>query len=200
MHKKVTATVLTNIILVSFGSSIVVSADTLQQKLEQQNKEMKTLQSELSESQKIVEKLNSKIEEFDYEIENTLYEIDELNNQIELIEGEIQNAIKEIEQAEEDMKAEKDLYNSRMSAMYISGRTGFIEVLLGSKSLSDLFTRIQIIKKLTELDNEIIFSLKAKKVKIEKSKTIMEEEILKLDLTLSIQEEKMAKLQESKDE
>lgn len=200
MHKKITATVLTAIILVSSSSSIVVLADTLQQKLEQQKKELKSNQSELSQSQKIVEKLNSKIEEFDSEIENTLYEIDDLNSQIAMIEEKIQNGTKEIEQAEEDILAEKDLYNNRISAMYISGKLGIIEILLGSKSLSDLFSRIQTIKKLTELDEKIVGNLKAKQEEIENSKKTMEEETSKLSSTISILEEKMNKLQADKDE
>ncbi|GAA0178313.1 C40 family peptidase [Clostridium sediminicola] len=200
MHKKITAMVLTATILISSSSSIVVFADTLQQKLEKQNKELKLSQSKLAESQKIVEEFNSKIEEFDYNIENTMYEIDELNNQIDGIEEKIEQTQKEIEQIKLDMKDEKDLYNKRMSAMYISGKSSFIEVLLGSRSLSDLFTRIQTIKKLTDLDNKLMASLQEKQNELENSNIEMEKETEKLTNTIKILDKKMSKLQKDKEE
>ncbi len=200
MHKKITATVLAATILISSSSYTVVFADTLQQKLEKQNKELKLSQSKLAESEKIVEKLNSKIEEFDYDIENTLYEIDELNNQTEVIEEKIKQTKKEIEQIKLEMKDEKDLYNKRMSAMYISGKFSFIEVLLGSRSLSDLFTRIQTIKKLTEIDNKLMTSLKEKQGELENSNIEMDKETEKLTNTIKILNEKMSKLQKDKEE
>lgn len=200
MRKRLTATVLTAIILVSSTSSIVVFADTLQQKLDKQYRELKESKNKLTTAKKTVEELESKIEEFDYQIENALFEIDELNIKIETIEGNIETANEEIGQAEKDMIGEKELYNDRMAAMYISGKTGFIEVLLGAKGLRDLYSRIQIIRTITELDNEVIASLKAKKADIEKRKKAMEEETVKLDSTIAIHEEKMVKLKGDKSE
>ncbi|GAA0177381.1 NlpC/P60 family protein [Clostridium sediminicola] len=200
MRKRLTATVLTTIILISSTSSVVVLADTLQQKLDKQYKELKDSKNKLSSAKKTVEELESKIEEFDYEIENTMFEIDELNNKIETIEVNIENAAKDIGQAEKDMINEKVLYNDRITAMYISGKTGFVEILLGAKGFHDLYSRIQIIRTITELDNEIIASLKRKKAEVEKRKKIMEEETEKLDSSVAIYKEKMVKLEANKTE
>lgn len=199
MHKRLTATVLTVAIITSCGASTVVLADTLDKQLEQQKKDLKAHKKDYDEAQKIVEELNSKIELLDSQIEEALYETEELNKNIAETEQNIENATKEIEQAEKDMETEKQLYNERISAMYIGGRSNYVEVLLGSKSLSDLFSRIQTIKTITELDEEIISNLEAKQVEVEKSKKAMEEETVKLALTKSIYEEKMVKIQEDKD-
>lgn len=198
MHKRLTATILTAIILVSSNSSVVVFADKLDQTLEQQTEKLNSNQSKLSDAKRIVEDLNSKIELLDYEIENTLYEIEDLNNQIDKIEGNINKALKQIGQAEADMEAEKELYNSRMVSMYISGDTGFIEVVMGSESLSDLYSKIQIIKSISELDEKIISSLLEKKLEIENSKKILENEKSKLASAVAIHEKKMAKFENNK--
>lgn len=199
MHKRFTAVVLSSIIVFSFCANTVVFADNLEEKLKKQQSELKDSQSDLNKAQKIVEELNSKIEEFDYQIENTMLEIEELNNQIADTEEKIQSAIEEIKQAEEDIITEKDLYNNRMSAMYMSGKTSYVKVLLGSKNLSELFTRVQTIKTMTELDEEIISNLKKKTTEIEESKKLMEEKKIELSSIISTQQEKMAKLKEDKD-
>lgn len=198
MHKKLTATVLTAIILVSSISSVTVFADKLNQTLDQQKNSLNSNQIKLSDAKKIVEELNSKIELLDYEIENTLFEIEDLNNQIIKIQENIDLAIKEIGQAEADMETEKDLYNKRMVAMYISGNTGFLEVIVGSESLSDLYSKIQIVKSITELDDKIISTLLEKKLKVENSKQVLEQEKLNLATTMEIHETKKTKLENDK--
>ncbi|GAA0176829.1 C40 family peptidase [Clostridium sediminicola] len=198
MHKKLTATVLTAIILVSSISSVTVFADKLNQTLDQQKNSLNSNQIKLSDAKKIVEELNSKIELLDCEIENTLFEIEDLNNQIIKIQDNIDLAIKEIGQAEADMETEKDLYNKRMVAMYISGNTGFLEVIVGSESLSDLYSKIQIVKSITELDDKIISTLLEKKLKVENSKQVLEQEKLNLATTMEIHETKKAKLENDK--
>lgn len=200
MRKRLTAIVLTAIITVSSFSSVMVLADTYEQILQQQNEELKANQSKLSEAQRVVEELNSKIELLDYEIEDTLYEIDDLNYKIDKIEKNIERAIEEIGQAEADMEAEKEFYNNRMVAMYISGNTGFLEVVLGSDSLSDLYSRIQIIKSITDLDEKIISELKAKRADIEDRKILLEEDKLRLDIAISELEVKKAKFEADKKE
>lgn len=200
MHKRLTATVLTAIITVSSFSSVVVLADTLEQVLQQKSEELKSNQSKFSDAQKIVEELNSKIELLDFEIENTLYDIEDLNYQIDKIEKSIEAAIREIGQAEADMEEEKEFYNNRMVAMYISGDTGFIEVVLGSDSLSDLYSRIQIIKSITELDEKIIAELNAKRAEIEEKKGLLEEDKKKLDSAISTLEVKKAKFEKDRQE
>lgn len=199
MRKRFTAVVLSSTIILSLCTNIVVFADTLDTKLKQQQKELKESQSDLNEAQKIVEKLNSKIEEFDYQIENAMYEIEELNNQIIDTEEKVRVAIKEIKQAEEDMIAETNLYNNRMSAMYMTGKSSYLKVLLGSKSLSDIFARLETIKTMSELDEEIIANLMAKRTKIQDSKKLMEEKKNELSLMISTKEVKMAKLKADKD-
>ncbi|GAA0179700.1 NlpC/P60 family protein [Clostridium sediminicola] len=200
MHKRLTATVLTVAIITSCSASTVVLADTLDNQLKQQKQEMAEHKKDYDEAQKIVEELNSKIELLDSQIEETLYETEELNKTIAEIEQNVETANREIEQAEKDMEAEKELYGERISAMYMGGRSNYVEVLLGSKNLSDLLSRIQTIKTITELDEEIIANLEAKQAKIEKSKKEMEEQNVKLASTKSIYDEKMLKLQEDKDD
>lgn len=200
VHKRLTATVLTVAIITSCGASTVVLADTLDQQLKQQKTELVEHKKDLDEAQKIVEEWNSKIELLDAEIEETLYNIEELDTKIAEVEQNIEVSTKEIEAAEKDMEAEKQLYNERMSAMYMGGSTSYIEVILGSKSLSDLFSKVQTVKTITKLDEEIISSLKEKQAEIEESKTAMEEETLELASMKTTHEGKMIELQEKKDE
>ncbi|SHH13973.1 Cell wall-associated hydrolase, NlpC family [Clostridium grantii DSM 8605] len=200
VKKRLAATVLTACILLSNISSVVVYGETLQELLEKQNEELNVSKNQLSDAQKIVEEINSKIEEMDYEIENTLYEITEVQEKIKDIEISIENATMDIEKAENEMEAEKELYDSRMAALYINGNTGYLEILMGSENLSDLFKRIEIIRTITELDNEIIESLNEKKAEIEKSKQAMEKENSNFSLAMKNYTDKMDKLKLDQEE
>ncbi|GAA0179395.1 NlpC/P60 family protein [Clostridium sediminicola] len=198
MRKRFITIVLSGFIIFSTCTKTVVFADTLQSKLKKQQNELKQSQSNLNKAKKIVEEIDSKIEEFDYQIENTMLEIEELNGKIADTEKKIQDSIEQIRQAEADMEAEKDLYNNRMSAMYMGGKTSEVKLLLGSDTLSDLFSRIQTMKTISEVDAEIIASLKAKRTEIENTKKLMEEKKSELSLMISTQKEKMDKLKNDK--
>jgi cell wall-associated NlpC family hydrolase len=200
VKKRLLASVLTACLVFSNVSTVIVYAETLQQKLEKQNEELNASQKELSEAQKIVEEINSKIEELDYEIESTLYEVNVLNEKIKNTEIAIENATNEIEKAEEDMESEKQLYNARMTALYIDGSTGYLEILMGSENLSDLFKRIEIIRTITELDNEIIASLNEKKTDIENSRQAMEIENQNLVLAIEEYDSEMNNLKADQEE
>lgn len=200
VNKRLTAIVLTVAIITSCGASTMVLADTLNEQLKQQNTELVKHQKDLDEAQKIVEGWNSKIELLDAEIEESLYYINEMNTKIVQFEQNIETATEEIETAEKDMEEEIQLYNKRMSAMYMGGSTSYIEVILGSKSLSELFSKVQIVKTITKLDEEIISNLKEKQDEIEDSKRLMEEETKNLISIKSTHEEKMIEIQEKKDE
>jgi cell wall-associated NlpC family hydrolase len=200
VHKKVIATVLSVAIVTSCSTSIVVFADTLQEQLNQQKEDLAGHVDDLQSAQKIVEELNSKIQELDCSIEESLNIIDELDKKSIAIEKNIEDAKNEIQQAELDMEDEKELYNQRMSAMYMNGESGYLEILLGSKNLSDFFSRVQIVTTITDLDKEIISTLKDKQAEIETSKELMEQENTQLAATKLEQEDKMSELEVAKAE
>ncbi|SHH14087.1 NlpC/P60 family protein [Clostridium grantii] len=200
MKKRIFTIILTISILFSTNSYIDVVADTLQKQLEQQNKDLKETQSNLSDAQSLVNKINSKIEMLDYQIETTMYEIEDLNTKITETEKNIKNAEDKIVETENEIDEEIKLYNDRMVAMYISGNSGYLGVLLGAENLNDLYSKVQTIITLTNLDKEIISSLTEKIKEIEEAKILLQNEKEQLAADKIEVNNKMSKLTADQEE
>ncbi len=172
MHKKVTALVLSVTILASISqSSTVFATPNYSSQLQEQQAELAEHKKEYNEAKEIVDGIQAEIEKLDVKIEELLCEIEETESKITELEAKIQKAKNDIAQAQKEMQEEKDMYNSRMVALYETGGTSYLEVLMGAENLSDLFSRIQTVKTLSDLDEEIITELKQKQEGIEKQKT-----------------------------
>lgn len=106
--------------------------------------------------------IEQKIENLDMQIEEVMDKIEDNKKQRAKIQEDIKSAEKDLKQAEGDIEDEQELYNERMRVMYMNGSFGYLDVILGAKDLSDLYAKIEAVKKLTELDKEIVKELKEK--------------------------------------
>lgn len=115
----------------------------------------------------------------------------EYNNTIEYIVTTENN----IKKKQKEMAEQKENLNDRLRVMYKNGSVGFVDVVLGSNSISELVSNIEIIKKIYKNDvrvlkllkrehaklEQIKIELNKKKISLVKQKKIMEEEKKKLD-------------------
>jgi cell wall-associated NlpC family hydrolase len=161
-------------------SKTVFATPNYESQLEDQQEELEDHKEDYEEAQNKVQEIQVEIELLDVEIEQTLIDIDDTEEKIAQLELQIQEAEENIDTAEKEIEDEKAMYNDRMVAMYISGGTSYLEILMGAESLSDLFSRVQTIKTLSELDEEIINDLREKQSKIEAQKLELIEENNKL--------------------
>ncbi len=114
--------------------------------------------------------IEQKIESLDMQIEEVIDKIEEDKKQMDNIEKNIKLAEKELSKAEEDMKIEQELYNERMRVMYMNGSVGYLDVILGAEDLSDLFEKVEAVKKITELDKKIVKELRDKQESLNNKK------------------------------
>lgn len=198
MNKKLT-TLVTTVALVVSMSTTAVLAEPLSDKLNSQQQQLQQHRNEYNSAQKKIEEIDQAIERLDSAIEIKMQEIESTKRKIESIKNKIELAEKSIKKAEEDIQAEKDLYNERMRVMYMKGAgSGYIDVILGAKDLNDLFSRVEAVKKITELDKKIVEELRQKQDEIQKQKDELTKEQKELASLNSQQQEKMDKLQKDK--
>ncbi|QGU95350.1 glycoside hydrolase [Clostridium bovifaecis] len=114
--------------------------------------------------------IEQKIESLDMQIEEVIDKIEENKKQRARIQEDIKSAEKDLRQAEEDIKREQELYNDRIRVMYMNGSIGYLDVILGAKDLSDLFQKVEAVKKITELDKKIVKELKEKQQNLNNKK------------------------------
>lgn len=144
------------------------------------------LQAAQSNRSKAANQRKSKEKELDgvlakkNEIEEEMSAIEEDIDSIDAVISEKENEIKqkqeEIEQYTELIDTNDRKFKQRLKVMYESGTTTYLEMLLEAKGLSDLFTRIAVVRDIAEHDKNLINSYVDARTGVENAKTIIETE------------------------
>lgn len=161
--------------------------------IKEKQEKAEQLENEKSETMKAVEELIPKISDAESEVEELQNKVDDLQSQIATKEENIQTK-------EEEYTKEQELLDARLIAIYESGETSYLDVLLTASSMTDFLAKYNAASELIEYDKELIQSLKDQKEQIEKEKLELEENKKELDTSLSQQKEEAAKLQSLKNE
>lgn len=164
-----------------------------QQSIQETEEEQEKVRNQMSSIQKEVEELNSQISGYEVEIITLSNKIEETSTNIEKMQIELNNKQKELEEKEE-------LLEKRLIASYKAGNTSYLDVLLGSDSLTDFLSNYYLIEQLADSDTKLINSIKEAKKTIEESKAVLEENKKDLELTKETVESKKELLDVSKRE
>ncbi len=148
---------------------------------------------EKSETLKQVEAIESEIADYESQINELDTKISDLNNQIT-------DAESKINQKQEDYDKQQELLEKRLVATYEAGETSFLDVLLSSKSLTDLISRYYMVSQVAEADMHLMESIENEKKEIEEAKTTLEQSKQELDTSKAEKESKSVQLQSAKAE
>lgn len=183
MHKRILSTILAASIVFTVGSSAL--AAPTQNQLSQSK-------SNLTQSQQKVQDLENKIEKIDGEIETITKEKTDIDNKISKVEDSINSIRKNIKASQDKINTEQQLYSQRIRTMYMNGKEqSYINMVLGSKSFSDLVSNIETVQKIADYDRNLMDNLNSEKSQIEKEKDKLSS--VKSNL-VSLQSEKTKKL------
>ncbi len=94
--------------------------------------------------------------------------------QLETIEKQIAEKEAAIIQTEEDYLRQQEASMERMTARYMEGEAGILEILLGSESLRDFLTRLEWIQELHKYDSTVMTELEKTKETLTLRKTELE--------------------------
>lgn len=191
------------IILTMATTSLFSFADTAKQitdDLNAKKAEQKKLTNEINKVKKQETQVLAKIQSLEGEIDRSEGEIETLKNKISNTENRISTAIHNIEVAEQNIGHKQDVMGERVNIMYRNGNIGYAEVLLNSKSLTDLLTNLDMVKKIVNHDVELLKEMEAQKAIIEEEKMTLENQKKQLVSLKASVEEKQEKLVVSRGE
>ena len=151
------------------------------------------LEAEKSETMKTVESLIT-------QISSVQKEVDELESKISDLQTEISSRERDIEQKEEEYNEQEKLLDARIVALYKSGDTSYLDVLLTSSSITDFLAKYYMAEELINYDKELMQSIKQQKSDIETEKTQLEADKKELDTSLAQNEKKKTSLKSLKNE
>lgn len=188
------------LIFTSFGISFATTESELNDKKEdidsqiaETHSEIAGVKGKMSEALTQINRLNSQIDSYENEISDLESKLADLNTQI--AEKEANIAVQE-----EKFVAQQDLLNKRLIAMYESGSTSYLDMLLSSEGLADFLSKYYLISQLAGYDQELLQkivdtknSIQAEKDSLEASKNEVESskntiQIKKNSLSVSIKD------------
>jgi murein DD-endopeptidase MepM/ murein hydrolase activator NlpD len=146
---------------------------SIQSQILEYRNEANALKNEKNSMQADIDSLQLEINALNLELQNYELQKQELNMKINLKEEEIIKLNKEIEE-------NNKLLGERLRAMYKSGTSGYIELILNAENLTDAMTRVDMVQLIVESDVELLKSIEEQKKKVEEVKLSLENEKLEL--------------------
>lgn len=146
-----------------------------------------SLSSKLSRNREEQEELDVKIKNLDSQIKEIEANIKNTEEKIKSLNLETENTKKEIENLTSTIKENEELLGQRLKVIDNNYSMGYIKVILSSKSLSEFFNNMFMVKEVIEQDRELLTQLENDKNIVEKKKLelddkIKEQELLKISL------------------
>lgn len=103
-----------------------------------------------------LDKVVGEIKALDFQISKSQKELENLNVQIAQLELDIKKNEENLEKARESLEAKQDELNTRIREQYKSGDVIFLEVLMGSSSVKEMLTKLDIVEDVLNQDKELL--------------------------------------------
>lgn len=162
--------------------------------------EIKQNEAALEEGQDEEQELSKEIENLEVAIGAAENELASINEDIAETQTKVTEAEAELEEAQENVDDQNDNLNSRLRTMYKNGSIGFLDVLLGSGSISEFLSNVDMLKKVYVSDQDVLTDLEDDYKLIEEKKETLEELNSQLESQKKQQADKQAELTASKNE
>ena len=134
----------------------------------------------ISEGEKQSKELQTQISAYQSQIRETQVEINALTIDLNATKERITTTLEELAVLQNSIDEQNAALMSRLRAMYKQGDAGLLSVLLGSSSMSELLTNVDMMKRIYQSDADLIEQLGNQYAEVDKKKNELVE--LKADL------------------
>lgn len=159
-------------------------------KIEQTNTEIAGVKSQMTAALNQINTLNSEISDYENDITKLQTQLEGVNTQI--VEKETN-----IVEQETKYNEQKKLLEERLVALYESGTTSYLDMLLTSEDLSDFISNYYLIEQMAEADEALLEKIENTKKQIEAEKEYLESAKTELETTKQEIEQKRTSLASS---
>lgn len=159
------------------------------------------LQNDLADLTNDSDDIMKYIEKLDKKMNKVANNIKGVNEDIKAKKAEIKSANADISQVSQTIQVQYDVMKKRIKYMYENGDAEYIEILMNSKSITDLLNRSEYIQKISEYDKNMLVNymntknlLETRKAQLEDAKQVLEVNKEELDM----QKKGLKKMESSK--
>ncbi|MBQ9912694.1 MAG: peptidoglycan DD-metalloendopeptidase family protein [Clostridia bacterium] len=160
--------------------------ESLKDKKDKQMEYLDTLETQIETVESKVSNLQTQIENIDSQVKKLNTELKQLDNEITEINSDITKAEKDIVTMENNINSTSDQLAAKLRSSYMNGNESALKILMGSDSLASFLTRLEMMKRSSEKDKELILGFRDKVTKLNKTKDKLEKN--KADVSAKITE------------
>ena len=133
-----------------------VTSSELNSKQNELDSKIDGIKSEIAGTKEKMTAALNQIDKLNAEITTYKGEINQLQGRINEVEAQIKIKEDDLTVQEEKYKTQKELLDKRLIALYESGSTSYLDMLLSCENLSDLISKYYLIEELAEADEELL--------------------------------------------
>lgn len=169
-------TLLGNTVYATSSKEIEEQMEAAQESLEQDKEQLSEITDEIESMEGEQTGIDNEIEAVNQEVIGLMASIEILEGDIEIKEGEIAVAKVELEKAIATEQLQYERMVKRLQVMYEEGETSYLQLLIESKSIQELLTRVEYIEQVHKHDEQMLADYKKAKEEVETLKANLEVE------------------------
>lgn len=188
------------------GTSYFVNADTTssyQDEIDAAKAKKEELEKERAELEEKIDALKQQKEDMNAYIENMDKQYLEVMESIEELEAEIaeqEELLAETQAKLEQVKAQEaeqyDTMKKRIRYLYENGETGFLDILFGTGSLTDMLNEMEYRAAITEYDNGLLKRYNATKIQVQNTEALLLAQLEEMNALKESREFELAQVEE----
>lgn len=193
--------ILTIVFFITSTFAVFADVDDEQDKLDDLNQQKQEAESQIQGLQDSKKDAEDYIASVDSQLTSLAVQLHDTNQKLEKTETKIKKTKKKLKKAQESVEQQYEDMKLRIQYMYENGDTQMIDLLFGSKSVTEFLNKAEYITELADYDQKMLDKLKETKQEVADAKVALEEE---KDNLVAIQEQqesdqtKLEKLSEAK--
>lgn len=199
-RKRIIAFVTAATVLMTSASVGTVYAASNSSKLDSVKNQISSAKDKLAEGEKKENELVAQINSLNGQIDSLEEKIAALDEDINETKTKISEAEVSLANKQAELSEQNDSLSQRLRVMYKNGETSMLEILLGSASLSEFLTNIDMIQKIYDNDMDILKMLQEQYDEIEAEKNKLESLKAQLSQQQEAQEAQKTELASQKED
>lgn len=166
-----TTTVCLSPIMYANGAIDIKSHENRRNEIKQKNNDLKKV---LKDTQVKIDSKRKQCDLVNTQIVSLQKQIEQISNNIKKLDTEISEKQDEIANKQKEIDENMNILLERLKAIYMAGEVHVLDIILNSKSFSELIDKAEIIQKISSHDNKLIETLKSDIASIETEKNAIE--------------------------
>jgi len=190
VKKKILSALMISTITLSTVAPIMVSADNIDNKIEQSDKKINDLSNKAASAEAELASVRANIDSIRSEATKLQTQQVKLNKDVTQLNKDIEVLTQRISKRDATIKEQA------RSAQVEGTTTGYVEAVLSSESVSDAITRVAAASKLVSASNDLMKQQEADKTEVEIKKDSTEEKLEKINQNAAELESKKGELED----